>query len=59
MLPCQGAECTTGAAPYVETWFHQDYGSMSKPERTDYRAPSGALLSSTSLSMRGGEGEVG
>ncbi|HEX5060777.1 MAG TPA: RHS repeat-associated core domain-containing protein [Kofleriaceae bacterium] len=40
--------CITGESvcPYNETWFRQDYGSASKPERIDHRAGNGQLLSS-------------
>jgi RHS repeat-associated protein len=33
-----------------ETWFHQDYGSVSQPERIDLRDAGGTLLSSSSIS---------
>jgi RHS repeat-associated protein len=40
-LPCIAGEST---CPYNETWFRQDYGSASKPERIDHRAGNGQLL---------------
>jgi RHS repeat-associated protein len=33
--------------PYAESWYRQDYGSISKPERVDERDGEGRLLSST------------
>jgi RHS repeat-associated protein len=39
--PCIAGE---SPCPYTETWFRQDYGSMSKPERIDQRTGSGQLL---------------
>jgi RHS repeat-associated protein len=33
-------------APYTETWFKQDYGSLGKPERTDRLTGTGRLLTS-------------
>ncbi len=41
--PCIAGE---SPCPYAETWFRQDYGSMSKPERIDQRTGSGQLLTS-------------
>jgi RHS repeat-associated protein len=41
-LPCADATC-----PYDETWFRQDTGSVSKPERIDRRDAAGRLLAST------------
>jgi RHS repeat-associated protein len=41
--PCLGNE---SACPYEETWFKQDPGSLSKPERTDFRDGVGALWKS-------------
>lgn len=43
-LPCITGET---ACPYIEKWFRQDYGSVSKPERIDRRSGSGQLLEST------------
>lgn len=42
--PCIAGEA---ACPYTETWFRQDYGAATKPERIDRRTGSGALLTST------------
>jgi RHS repeat-associated protein len=39
-LPCITGEST---CPYQETWFKQDYGSVSKPERIDLRTGAGKL----------------
>ncbi len=39
--PCIAGEAS---CPYHETWFRQDYGAASKPERIDRRAGSGQLL---------------
>jgi RHS repeat-associated protein len=43
--------CITGETqcPYSETWFRQDYGSVSKPEQSDRRDGAGRLLSSIVL----------
>lgn len=41
--PCNDGE---SACPTVETWFRQDYGAASKPERIDHRAGDGQLLRS-------------
>lgn len=43
-LPCNVGEAQ---CPYEESVFQQDYGSISKPERIDYRAGNGVLLKST------------
>ena len=45
--PCIGSE---QACPYTEMWFRQDYGSISKPKRTDERDGTGTLLSSVHYS---------
>lgn len=42
-LPCIAGETS---CPYNETWFRQDYGAASKPERIDHRAGNGQLLTS-------------
>ncbi len=42
-LPCIGGE---SSCPFVETWFRQDHGAASKPERIDHRVGSGQLLRS-------------
>jgi RHS repeat-associated protein len=42
-LPCIDGEA---ACPHVETWFRQDHGAASKPERIDRRVGSGQLLRS-------------
>jgi RHS repeat-associated protein len=42
-LPCTPDE---SACPYSETWFRQDYGAASKPERIDRRDGAGNLLQS-------------
>jgi hypothetical protein len=47
-LPCIGWECRSpGHSPRVESWFHQDYGSASRPDRVDRRDGYGNLLTST------------
>jgi RHS repeat-associated protein len=40
-LPCIAGEVT---CPYAETWFRQDFGAASKPERVDHRSGDGQLL---------------
>ncbi len=44
--------------PYEETWFRQDYGSVSKAERTDVRDGWGRLLTSTEHLYRTNGGTV-
>ncbi|HUQ04806.1 MAG TPA: FG-GAP-like repeat-containing protein [Kofleriaceae bacterium] len=41
--PCIAGEAS---CPYNETWFRQDYGAASKPERIDRRAGDAQLLES-------------
>jgi RHS repeat-associated protein len=43
-LPC---DVGVSACPTRETWFAQDYGSITKPTRTDLVTGSGFLMSST------------
>jgi RHS repeat-associated protein len=45
IAPCVGSECPS-SGPYTETWFRQDYGSVSQPSRIDTRA-AGMLYHST------------
>src|SRR5262249_50533373 len=40
-LPCVAGE---SACPYTETWFKQNYGSLSKPERAEHHDGAGTLL---------------
>jgi len=44
VLPCNSGET---ACPYTETWFRQDYGSISKPLRINHSSGAGVLLAST------------
>ncbi len=42
--PCIEGET---ACPYQETWFHQDYGSVSKPKLEEEHSGEGELLTAT------------
>src|SRR5262249_33510361 len=44
-LPCNPEDA--GHCPYEETWFHQDYGSISKPDHMNRSTGTGALVTST------------
>jgi len=43
-LPCNSED--GGLCPYVETWFNQSYGSISKPSQINKSTGSGKLLTS-------------
>jgi RHS repeat-associated protein len=44
-LPCNPED--HGSCPFTDTWFHQDYGSRSKPDHVNRSTGAGTLLAST------------